>query len=75
VKPHAVRLVIPRDGSVPDVLPWQSLRKCTFAAHHFQRDDLPLPVVDDSYTPLIRPEAPDETQVTHTAPDPPAPAV
>ena len=75
VKPHAVRLVIPRDGSVPDVLPWQSLRKCTFAAHHFQRDDLPLPVVDDSCTPLIPPEAPDETQVTRPASDPPDPAV
>ena len=47
VKPHAVLLEVPKDGSVPDVLPWQSLRKCSFAAPHFHDDELPLPAVDD----------------------------
>jgi hypothetical protein len=53
VKPHAVKLVVPKDGSVPDVLPWQSLRKCAFAAPHFHRDDLPVPAIDESTTPLV----------------------
>ena len=53
VKPHAVMLDIPRDGSVPDVLPWQSLRKCAFAAPFFHRDDLPLPTTNDAATPVV----------------------
>ena len=46
VKPHAVMLEVPRDGSVPDVLPWQSLRKCSFAAPSFHDDSMLLPKVD-----------------------------
>ena len=61
-KPHAVKLHVPKDGSVPDVLPWQSLRKCAFAAPFFHRDDLPVPTVDDSTTPLV----PDDDAVPPT---------
>ena len=46
VKPHAVLLEVPSDGSVPDVLPWQSLRKCSFAAPFFHDPELVLPDVD-----------------------------
>ena len=56
VKPHAVLLDIPLDGSVPDVLPWQSLRKCSFAAPFFHDPDLLLPDVDEHALPMI-PEA------------------
>lgn len=52
VKPHAVRLKIPTDGSVPSVLPWQSLRKCSFAAPLFHDADLPVPDVDEHCLPL-----------------------
>ena len=38
---------------MPDVLPWQSLRKCAFAAPSFHRDDLPIPQVDSSSTPVV----------------------
>lgn len=47
VKPHAVLLEVPKDGSVPEVLPWQSLRKCSFAAPHFHDEEMPMPLVDD----------------------------
>ena len=47
VKPHAVLLDVPTDGSVPDVLLWQSLRKCAFAAPHFHDDSMPLPSVTE----------------------------
>lgn len=53
VKPHAVLLDIPTDGSVPDVLPWQSLRKCSFAAPFFHDPELPLPDVDEHALPLM----------------------
>lgn len=46
VKPHAVLLDVPKDGSVPEVIPWQSLRKCSFAAPHFHDDHLAIPEVD-----------------------------
>ena len=55
-KPHAVLLEIPLDGSVPDVLPWQSLRKCSFAAPFFHDPDLVLPDVDEHALPMV-PEA------------------
>ena len=47
VRPHAVLLDLPKDGSVPDVIPWQSLRKCSYAPRHFHRDDLPRPQTDE----------------------------
>ena len=53
VKPHKVRLTVPRDGTVPDVLPWQSLRKCAFAAPHFHDDHMPLPTTDERGTPIV----------------------
>ena len=56
VKPHAVLLDVPDDSSVPDVLPWQSLRKCSFAAPHFHRDDLPQPNIDDRGHIIVEPE-------------------
>ena len=46
VKPHAVRLKVPTDGSVPGVTSWQSLRKCAFAAPAMHDGDLPRPTVD-----------------------------
>ena len=52
VKPHAVLLEIPPDGSVPDVLPWQSLRKCSFAAPFFHDPELVLPDVDEHALPM-----------------------
>jgi hypothetical protein len=52
VKPHAVCLEVPKDGSVPDVIPWQSLRKCSFAAPHFHDEDMPIPEVGDHGLPL-----------------------
>ena len=58
VKPHAVKLIVPKDGSVPDVLPWQSLRKCALAASRFHDDDLPIPETDSSGTPLVPNEEP-----------------
>ena len=54
VKPHAVRLTLPKDGSVPDVLPWQSLRKCAFAAPYFHDDHMLLPDTADSGLPMIQ---------------------
>ena len=68
-KPHAVRLEIPKDGSAPDVLPWQSLRKCAFAAPNFHSDDLPVPTVDNRGIPLI----PTDSEATEHIPTP-APA-
>ena len=72
VKPHAVRLIVPKDGTVPDVLPWQSLRKCSFAAPYFHSEELPIPDVDDSCTPVM-PDSKDEgkdcTDVSDPAPD------
>ena len=64
VKPHAVLLDIPTDGSVPDVLPWQSLRKCSFAAPFFHDPELPLPDVDEHALPLV-------PEVQHTLPTEP----
>ena len=52
VRPHAVRLEIPKDGSAPAVRQWQSLRKCSFAAPHFHSDNLPIPRVDHLHLPL-----------------------
>ena len=76
VKPHAVKLVIPKDGSVPEVLPWQSLRKCSFAAPHFHHHEMPLPTVDETGTPVIRdPDAPvaaTPTPLADALPLPPA---
>ena len=59
VKPHAVRLEIPSDGSVPAVLPWQSLRKCSFAAPHFHDPALLLPDLNEKGLPMM-PEDEDE---------------
>jgi hypothetical protein len=53
VKPHAVRLEIPKDGSVPEVLPWQSLRKCSFAPPAFHDELMPLPDVNEYGLPLM----------------------
>ena len=53
VKPHAVKLEVPRDGSVPEVLPWQSLRKCAFAAPYFHDPDLLLPDVNEAGIPMV----------------------
>ena len=52
VKPHAVRLIVPKDGSVPEVLPWQSLRKCSFAAPHFHDDRMLTPDVNEQFLPM-----------------------
>ena len=49
---------MPRDGSVPEVLPWQSLRKCAFAAPYFHDPELLLPDVNESGLPMT-PEAHD----------------
>jgi len=71
VKPHAVLLDIPSDGSVPDVLPWQSLRKCSFAAPYFHDPELVLPDVDEHalpMTPEVEVLAPPATG--HTTTDP-----
>ena len=77
VKPHAVLLDIPADGSVPDVLPWQSLRKCSFAAPFFHDPDLLLPDVDEHalpmtpevQTPTVNPTAPRPALPIDAAPD------
>jgi hypothetical protein len=53
VKPHAVRLTVPKDGSVPEVLPWQSLRKCALAAPHFHDPELPTPDVNEHGLPMM----------------------
>ena len=58
VKPHGVRLEVPHDGSVPDVLPWQSLRKCALSAPRFHDSDMPRPEVSPQGYPMA-PE-PDE---------------
>ena len=57
VKPHAVKLHVPTDGSVPEVLEWQSLRKCSFAAPFFHDPETPLPDVNEQGLPLM-PEEP-----------------
>ena len=54
VKPHAVRLAIPKDGSVPDITPWQSLRKCSKSRPVLHGDDLPLPEVDAHGRVVVR---------------------
>ena len=76
VQPHAVRLEIPRDGSVPDVLPWQSLRKCSLAAPRFHHDDLPSPSVDSAMVPMV-PEVDDGVRSRPAPAEPPedAPAI
>lgn len=53
VKPHAVKLEVPTDGSVPEVLHWQSLRKCSFAAPYFHDPDMVLPDVNEQGAPLM----------------------
>ena len=58
VKPHAVKLEVPTDGSVPEVLPWQSLRKCSAAAPLFHSPDLPVPDVLPNGLPSLVPTAP-----------------
>ena len=76
-RPHAVLLEVPKDGSVPDVQPWQSLRKCSFAAPHFHDEDMPAPAVDDRGIPTVddasaEPVAPAATDdVGELAPPPP----
>ena len=70
VKPHAVLLEVPKDGSVPDVLPWQSLRKCSFAAPHFHDDELPLPAVDDRGLATTRHTSHKEEAETEAAEEP-----
>ena len=65
IKPHAVRLHVPKDGSVPDVLPWQSLRKCAFAAPYFHDEELPLPVLDPRGNPTV--DDPESGQVLDDA--------
>lgn len=55
VKPHAVQLEVPQDGSVPEVLEWQSLRKCSFAPPAFHSDSLPVPEITDQGLPTIEP--------------------
>ena len=52
-KPHAVRLLL--DGTVPEVMEWQSLRKCSMAAPNLHRPDLPVPDVDENHS-LLMPE-------------------
>ena len=69
VKPHAVRLEIPTDGSVPAVLPWQSLRKCSFAAPHFHDPQLLLPDVNEKGLPMM-PEEEDGQEAGASAPSP-----
>ena len=70
VRPHAVRLQVPKDGSVPAVLPWQSLRKCSFAAPHFHDRELLLPDINEQGLPMI-PEDEDEVDDTIApAPEP-----
>ena len=59
VKPHAVLLDVPKDGSAPEVLPWQSLRKCSLAPPHFHDPELAVPDVDEHGLPLL-PELHDE---------------
>lgn len=56
VRPHKVLLDVPTDGSVPEVLPWQSLRKCSLAADHLHDEDLPVPDVDDETGLVLMPE-------------------
>ena len=83
VKPHAVRLHLPGDGSVPEVLPWQSLRKCSFAAPHFHDIEMPKPALTasgqpvvesahDDGTPIGTSVERDETTAQETAQPPPA---
>ena len=55
VKPHAVKLEVPTDGSVPEVLAWQSLRKCSAAAPLFHSPDLPVPDVLPNGLPSLVP--------------------
>ena len=75
VKPHAVKLIVPKDGSVPEVQPWQSLRKCSFAAPHFHHHEMPVPTVDDTGVPVIRdPDAPTAATVPQLADAPLPPA-
>ena len=69
VRPNAVRLLIPKDGSVPDVLHWQSLRKCTFAPPHFHDDNMPTPELDHLGLPIV-PSDEDENQESEKTPDP-----
>ena len=59
VKPHAVKLIIPPDGSAPGVIAWQSLRKCSYAAPHFHHEELPVPEVDHLRLPIV--DDPDST--------------
>ena len=72
VKPHAVRLALPKDGSVPDITAWQSLRKCSRSRPVLHDGDLPLPEIDSHGRVVIRLEgtaAPDpEPSVDADAP-------
>ena len=69
----AVLLEIPKDGSVPDVLPWQSLRKCAFAAPRFHDELLPIPTMDERGIPETScqdEETPPTAGLDDTADDP-----
>ena len=71
IKPHAVKLILPKDGSTPDVLPWQSLRKCSKAAPELHGDYLDYPNVDSMGRIVVSPPAPAEANVTGDAPSAP----
>ena len=70
VKPHAVKLEVPKDGSVPDVLRWQSLRKCSKAPLHFHDDDMPLPMVDERERMFVPPDREDVGDAAASPNDP-----
>ena len=61
-----------KDGSVPDVIPWQSLRKCSFAAPHFHDDNMLLPDVNERGMALADQDEsqPQPAQGSTTSPSP-----
>ena len=55
VRPHAVRLEVPTDGSVPRINPWQLIRRCEPAD---EREEPPLPsdpVATETGVPIAAP--------------------
>ena len=60
VKPHAVRLEVPKDGSVPIVNEWQLIRRMSPAHEHEHSPDEHSPVLTDMGVPLpsVAPRSP-----------------
>ena len=60
VRPHAVLLEVPKDGSVPQIQPWQSIRRCEPSPDHEVLPEPTDPKMGEVGVKLPIAEVPDE---------------